>query len=207
MKNNSLLVLLAAVLGFGTICAIVAGLAMSIYNNGVPSLDSLQSRMPISADASTQTGNNLENEAPVVDEANSSFSFGDMNLLYMASLTQKYQLCQSMVSGFMISAFELEADPGLQNDSEYLEILKSDLDKIETNCAALGSEEDVPEEFAALNAELLLVNQEVTRFIGNYREWIENPQQSSLVEGNEAIYAVIDHLQQAGILLQEAITP
>jgi hypothetical protein len=207
MKNNSMLILLAVVLVFSLLCAIAGGLAMSYYKNGFPSLsqpkpEPLMEPQDVPRDADTLQ----QNETPAETGAN-ALSNGNADVLYTASLMQKYQVCQNSISFFMATIFELEADPNLQQDAGYLQTLKADLEKIQTNCGNLGSEKDVPPAFTAVNAELLLVNQDVKQFSENYLLWIENPQLSYILEGNKAFYSAVDRMQNANTLLQEAMQP
>ena len=207
MKNNSLLILLVVVIGFGVLCAIVAGIAFSYYNNDLLGPNVLRTD-PLLAPEKSENSTDLSKTEPQSSADSSSIlESPNLNAVYLTELMQEYQMCQNQVSIFMATITELETDPTLQNDEEYLDSLKTSLVKINSNCSELGREENIPEEYTKLNDELRLVNENVFIFTENYLKWIDDHKTEYIIAGNEAFSAVAEHVQKANQLLQDALVP
>jgi hypothetical protein len=222
MKNNSILVLLLSVLGFGIMCAIVASIALTYYNGGLNTISSAISESPNSAllpgdtessaaqsvpeplkDTEDQSSSIVENSIESVTDLSDDMK---MDYQYLTDISQKFQVCQTNMAVFQASATILETDKTLLNDETYITEINGSLDEIEANCASLGESENIPETYRKMNDELAKSDDYIKSFVENYKNYFVYKNSQYLENGNDAYAKAFEHLQTAYTLMQEALT-
>ncbi|MBI9049079.1 MAG: hypothetical protein JEZ00_06660 [Anaerolineaceae bacterium] len=204
MRNNSMLILIVAVIGFGILCAILASIAFAYYNSDLSSLTSSQ---PDILNGSENARNLLDEESSnnsILDAFGSSLDSVSSDFIYLTDLMQNFQTCQTDMMMFQANIANLEIDQQLLDDKDYVETLSNDLERIDENCSDLGSKDDVPEAFEELNSELLKSDKYVSTFTENYLDFLKYKQTKYLDDGNEAFLNAADHLQTALQILEKA---
>ena len=206
MKNNSILILLISVLGFGILCAIVASIAFAYYNGGFDSIGSSRNETSF-GDFSSGDDPSGMNVGSIIDAVgNSMDGVGEtMDYVYLAKMMQKFQVCQTNLALFQASAANLQGNSTILENETYIEEITTYLDDIESNCGTLGDNDDVPETYREMNKELAKSDEYISKFVKNYKDYFSYKKTKYLDDGNEAYDKAFDHLQKAYTLMEEAL--
>ena len=204
MKNNNILVLLISTLGVGILCAIVASIAFTYYNGGFDELGSNGSAATLQAVADSNQQSPVD-PATVLEAVAESAGNVNGDYIYLVTVMQKFQTCNTNMIVLDTAMATVQVDPTILDDEQHSSEIQAFLEDVETNCAGLGDNDDLPDTYADINKSLSKAENSIDEMVENYQDYFTYKKSRYLEKAEAAYEEAMEYMQSSSEILQEAM--